>query len=192
MEQHTNSSASSLSTVPSTAATLPTVLERTTDRLLDLVSQGYPISKAAAATGMARSTVYHRLSTDPVLANRMDVARQQARDNLREDVLQKASILSGEIIEEVVLDENGEPLLDSDFEFVTRRRLINYEPTVINKLLGTLVHTEDGPSRIEVRTTVTTPEPPRRIVKGEDACLDLSLPDVIDTEFVEVDNAGAG
>jgi len=61
---------------------------------------------------------------------------------MRDDVDEKALAATGCVAEAVALDpRTGDPVLD-DFEPVTYRRLVDYDPKVLPVLLGKLVKTE--------------------------------------------------
>lgn len=115
----------------------------TTERFLEIVSMTGNSSAAATALGMHRNTFYKRARSDPEFRARWDEAQLQSRRYIAEEVLDKAMISTGRVIEEPVLDEFGDPVLDEDFEPVVIRRLVDGDPRILSKLLDKFVASED-------------------------------------------------
>jgi len=117
--------------------------------LSEIVEHGN-VSRACARLGLNRSTVY-AWREDPEFASAWTVAFELRRDAMRDEVVEKALAATGYVAEAVATDpRTGEPLLDDDFEPVTYRRLVDYDPRVLTSLLGKLV--KDETRRVDQRT----------------------------------------
>lgn len=119
--------------------------------LSELVEHGN-VSRACARLGLNRSTAY-AWRDDPAFARAWHAAFELRRDAMREEVVDKALAATGYVAEAVATDpRTGEPVLDDDFEPVTYRRLVDYDPRVLTALLGKLVR--DEALRVDQRTLV--------------------------------------
>lgn len=144
--------------------TLPAVLEpvarEAEDRFLDLVASTGNSSAAARAVGFHRNTFYKRAAADEGFRRRWDAAQSVSRRNIAEEVLDKAMVATGRLVEEPLLDSQGNPVLDDDLEPVTVRRLIDGDARILAKMLDKFVHSEDGPPTIGVQVNNMLPPPP--------------------------------
>ncbi len=119
---------------------------------LERLSETGNVCAVCRSMGLARTTAYEWRS-DPDFADRWDEALDVRRESIRQELVEKGMILTGRVVEDVVRDpETGDPLLDDDFEPVTVRSLVGYDPRIFVKMLDRLL---DAPvQRIDQRTAV--------------------------------------
>lgn len=149
--------------------TLPAVLEpmarEAEERFLDLVASTGNSSAAAKAVGFHRNTFYKRAAADPEFRQRWDAAQGLSRRSIAEEVLDKAMVATGRVVEEPMLDADGNPVLDDDLEPVMVRRLIDGDARILAKMLDKFVHSEDGPPTIGVMVNNVMPAAPPRAAR---------------------------
>ena len=152
-----------------TTGRLPAVIDRATDpvveRFLDLVASTGNSTSAARSVGLHRNSFYALASRDNDFRSRWDAAQRLSRSHLAAEVVEKAAVLTGRIVEEPALDAEGQPILDDDLEPVTVRRLVDYDARILSKLLDKLVHSEDGPPTIGVQVNNVMPAAPPRAAR---------------------------
>lgn len=162
---------------------LPAVIDRAADpvveRFLDLVASTGNSTAAARAVGTHRNSWYERAQRDPVFRQRWDAAQVMSRRHIAAEVMEKAVIATGRIVEEPVLDAQGNPVLDDDLEPVTVKKLLDYDPRILSKLLDKLVHSEDQPvTAVQINNLMpeqpAPPAPPRvaRLVYADGPTID--------------------
>ena len=143
---------------------LPAVIDRTSDpvveKFLDVVASTGNSTAAARAVGTHRNSWYERAQRDPEFRRRWDAAQVLSRHHIAAEVMEKAVIATGRIVEEPVLDAQGNQVLDDDLEPVVVKKLLDYDPRILSKLLDKLVSSEDGPATIGVQVNNLMPEPP--------------------------------
>jgi hypothetical protein len=164
--------------------TLPAVLEpmarEAEERFLDLVASTGNSSAAARAVGFHRNTFYKRAASDEDFRRRWDAAQGLSRRSIAEEVLDKAMVATGRVVEEPLLDAQGNPVLDDDLEPVTVRRLIDGDARILAKMLDKFVHSEDGPPTIGVQVNnmlpPAAPPAPRvaRLVFSDEPAIDAA------------------
>jgi hypothetical protein len=141
------------------------VVQRAADnaeRFLDLVATTGNSSSAARALGTHRNTWYKRALGDEGFRLRWEAALVQSRQNIAQDILEKAVTVSGRMVEERVLDANGDPVLDDDLEAVTVRRLVDYDSRILAKMVDKFVASEDGPPVNNILVQNVAPQAPRQ------------------------------
>jgi hypothetical protein len=142
------------------------VIERSGDpaaeRFLELVATTGNSSSAARALGTHRNTWYKRAVGDEGFRLRWEAALMQSRQNIAQDILEKAVTVSGRMVEERVLDANGDPVLDDDLEAVTVRRLVDYDSRILAKMVDKFVASEDGPPVNNILVQNVAPQAPRQ------------------------------
>lgn len=115
----------------------------------DLMDHGN-VCAACTRTGLSRSTVY-KWRADIDFANAWDLALEIHRDAIRQEVIDKAIAATGYVANTVAVDpRTGAPLLDDDFEPITYRKLLDYDPKILTALVGKMVR--DETRRIDQRT----------------------------------------
>lgn len=144
--------------------TLPAVLEpvarEAEERFLDLVASTGNSTAAARAVGFHRNTFYKRAAADDGFRRRWDAAQSMSRRNIAEEVLDKAMVATGRLVEEPVLDAQGNLVLNDDLEPVMVRKLIDGDARILAKMLDKFIQSEDGPATIGVQVNNLMPEPP--------------------------------
>lgn len=145
---------------------LPSVITRAGDpvveRFLDLVSTSGNSTAAARAVGLHRNSFYERAARDEAFRLRWDAALLQSRQNIAQDILEKASVVSGRIVEERLLDADGNVVLDDDFEPVTVRRLVDYDSRILAKMVDKFLESADGPPTNNIQINNVAPQAPRQ------------------------------
>lgn len=143
---------------------LPAVIDRASDpvveRFLDLVASTGNSTAAAKAVGTHRNSWYERAQRDTEFRRRWDAAQILSRRHIAAEVMEKAVVATGRIVEEPVLDAEGNLVLDDDLEPVTVRKLLDYDPRILSKLLDKLVSSEDGAPVTAVQVNNLMPEAP--------------------------------
>jgi hypothetical protein len=145
---------------------VPAVITRAGDpvveRFLELVGSTGNSTTAARAVGRHRNAFYERAARDESFRLRWDAAMLASRQHIAQDILDKASVVSGRIVEERVLDANGDPVLDDDLEAVTVRRLVDYDSRILAKMVDKFVESADGPPTTNVLVQNVVPPERRR------------------------------
>ncbi|MEM1380754.1 MAG: hypothetical protein AAGH41_09025 [Pseudomonadota bacterium] len=150
-------------------------LTKTRDRkeafLSDLALHG-SVARACRATGVARSVAYHWRASDPAVAEAWDNAMVIRLDEIRDEVVEKALVATGRIVEENVFDDQGNPVWDAEADdFATVRRLVDYDPQILKSLVNKTLVSADGrnaPSvQANVQVNLTTQERPAVVRRAE-------------------------
>lgn len=147
-----------------TTGRLPAVIERerddTVDRFLEVVRTTGNSSGAARSVGLSRQAFYERAARDPDFRQEWEAAQRQSRSHIAQDIMDKAVVLTGRVVEEPLLDSRGNQVLDDDLEPVTVRRVVDYDPRILSKLLDKLLASEDGAPVTAVQVNLPPPAPP--------------------------------
>ena len=152
------------------AAALRPIYGEKGDEFLRHLRQFGHVTYAANMTGLTRRTFYDRRARSPEFAEAWDEALDAFEEELTHRVVQTALEMgTGRWVP--VVDGDGEPELDDDFEPVFRFETGNVDPRVLNKLLSLRMSSADGPARttvnVDSRTTVHGALPDRpRLVGG--------------------------
>jgi hypothetical protein len=145
---------------------LPVAITRAGDpvveRFLDLVSTSGNSTAAARAVGLHRNSFYERAARDEAFRLRWDAALLQSRQNIAQDILEKAVTVSGRIVYEPKMDAEGNVELDDDFEPVMVRRLVDYDSRILAKMVDKFVASEDGPPVNNILVQNVAPQAPRQ------------------------------
>ncbi len=163
----------------------PTTVETKREFLAALAQTGN-VKLSCKRAGISRSAAYHWRLTDPEVASAWDLALHASLDGLREEVVETARTMSlGRWIE--VLDENGQPVLDDNFEKVMQYDVSHVDARVLIKLLDKALPSADGAATTSITVqndthVHTAPKPMPKLVRP------LMTTDVVDVEFVsEID-----
>jgi hypothetical protein len=149
--------------------TLPLDIKR---EFLDRVALDGNVSRVCRELGLNRSTVYEWRG-DPDFSLRWDAALDMSVDGLREQVLETARLMGlGRRVP--VFDPEGRPVLDDDFEPVTRLDVSRVDVRVLAKLIDKTVRAADGApvAAVQVNVETTPQERPRLIFPGEGGFVD--------------------
>lgn len=167
-----------------TTGRLPAVIDRATDpvveRFLDLVASTGNSTSAARSVGLHRNSFYALAGRDSEFRARWDAAQRQSRSHLAQEVMEKAVVLTGRIVEEPVLDAQGNVVLDDDLEPITVRRLVDYDPRILSTLVNKLLASEDQPiTAVQVNLPPPAPPPPAaprvaRLVFSDEPAIDAA------------------
>lgn len=110
------------------------------DKFIELLMETGNVSNATKQLGINRMTAYG-WRADPSFAQKWDMALLVARDSLKDKVLETACTL-GLARPEPARDENGELVLDDNFEPVMRLKTDHVDVRVLLKLLDKAVRDE--------------------------------------------------
>lgn len=102
---------------------------------------------AALAAGVSPLGVYLGRHADERFNQAVQIAEMAARDQLTAEVLQKAVVACGHLVELPVHGPDGEPVLDDNFEPVKRLHLVSNgsSPPILSKLVEKLIVSSDKP-----------------------------------------------
>jgi hypothetical protein len=163
------------------AVDAPPDLKRT---FLERLVETGNVMAAAAQLGLPRTSVYYWKNRDPEFRRAWDLAMEVNRDSLREEVIETAKAIGlGRWVE--VLDDDGQPVLDEDFEKVMRYETGHVDSRVLNKLLDKVLPSADEPATtsVNVSTTVNNELPQRpRLVRPAPVQTASAAQDVVDAE----------
>lgn len=137
------------------------VSNATKTAFLGMLQQTGVASYACRRLGVNRSTAY-QWREDPAFDAAWRDALRIRRDQIADEVVEKAMATTGRIVEEAALDFYGRPLLDEDFEPVILRRLVDYDGNVLRSLIGRFVQSEEpapGVPDLPPRPRLVAPEP---------------------------------
>lgn len=110
------------------------------DSFIELLVKTGNVSFAAKRLGINRMTAYGWRS-DPAFAQKWDMALAIAREGLRDKVLETACAMG--LAEQVpATDENGQPLLDDNFEPIYTTDTSHVDVRVLIKLLDKTIRDE--------------------------------------------------
>lgn len=142
---------------------------------------------ACAQLGLPRTSVYYWKHRDADFQRAWDLAMQVHQEQLTQDVVDTARELGlGRWVR--ATDENGEPLLDDDFEPVMVLDVSHVDARILSKLIDKRVPSVDGPAttNLNVSTTVNNELPARkpRLVRPKPVQTALAAEDVVDAELV--------
>lgn len=118
---------------------------------------------ACAQLGLPRTSVYYWKHRDADFRRAWDLAMQVHQEQLTQDVMDTARELGlGRWVQ--AADENGEPMLDDDFEPVMVLDVSHVDARILSKLIDKRVPSVDGPSQtnLTVNNQTTVHAPPRR------------------------------
>ncbi len=166
----------------------PISIETKREFLTELAQTGN-VKLASMRAGVSRSVVYHWRLTDPEIASAWDLALRVSMDGLREEVVETARTMGlGRWVE--LLDENGQPVLDDDFEKVVQYDVSHVDARVLIKLMDKALPSVDGSAKTSItvqnETHVhATPKPMPQLVRPSTAA------DVVDAELVTENTQGA-
>jgi hypothetical protein len=121
---------------------------------------------AANLTGATRRAYYARRERDPSFAEAWDDALAAYEEEVTSRVVGTALAMgTGRLVP--VLNEDGSPALDEDFEPLWELDVSRVNPAVLNKLLDKRVRSIDGPAQTNVQVNATLnagPRPTPRLV----------------------------
>ncbi|KHQ53598.1 helix-turn-helix domain-containing protein [Mameliella alba] len=142
---------------------------------------------ACAQLGLPRTSVYYWKHRDADFQRAWDLAMQVHQEQLTQDVMDTARELGlGRWVQ--ATDENGEPLLDDDFEPVMVLDVSHVDARILSKLIDKRVPSVDGPAttNLNVSTTVNNELPARkpRLVRPAPVQTASAAEDVVDAELV--------
>lgn len=159
----------------------PTTVETKREFLAALAQTGN-VKLSSKRAGVSRSAAYHWRLTDPEVASAWDLALHASLDGLREEVVETARTMSiGRWVE--VLDENGQSVLDSDFEKVMHYDVSHVDARVLIKLLDKALPSADGAAKTSITVQNDThvhaaPKPMPQLIRPS------ATVDVVDAEYV--------
>ena len=159
----------------------PISIETKREFLIELAHTGN-VKLASMRAGVSRSVAYHWRLTDPEIASAWDLALRVSMDGLREEVVDTARTMGlGRWVE--LLDEDGQPVLDDDFEKVLQYDVSHVDARVLIKLMDKALPSVDGSANTSItvqnETHVhATPKPMPQLVRPSTAV------DVVDAELV--------
>lgn len=145
---------------------------------------------AANLTGATRRAYYARRERDPAFAEAWDDALATYEEEVTSRVVSTA-LAMGTARLVPVLNEDGSPALDDDFEPLWELDVSRVNPAVLNKLQDKRVRSVDGPAQtnVQVNTTVNAaPRPTPRLVMP--AVTDDDDDFTVDAEAVRADPFG--
>lgn len=153
------------------------ILAETKHAFLERLATGHPVAAVCRDLGINRASIYHARYADVEFGRAWELCLQIDLEAVRDEVLRKAMAATGRIVEEPLLDEDGCPVLDDDFEPVVMRRLVDYDARILAKLIDKRVPSVDGPNQtnVQVNSTTTVHTATRRMPR-------LVQPTVIDQE----------
>jgi hypothetical protein len=167
----------------------PITIETKREFLTELAQTGN-VRLASMRAGVSRSAAYHWRLTDPDVATAWDLALRVSMDGLREEVVETARTMGlGRWVE--LLDENGQPVLDDEFEKVLEYDVSHVDARVLVKLLDKALPSADGSAKTSITVQNEThvhaaPKPMPKLVRPSMAV------DVVDAEFVTENTEDAG
>lgn len=123
-------------------------------RFLEELTRTGNITSACERARVNRSTAYHWRS-DHEMQAAWDLALQVRKDVIREELVEKALVATGHIVDEYLRSEDGEMILDDNFEPIVRRRLIDYDARIFTKLLDKVLPSADGKTQANVQINNT-------------------------------------
>lgn len=163
----------------------PDVKHAFLDRLVEVGN----VTVACAQLGIARPNVYYWKHRDKEFKRGWDMAMAIFQEQLTQDVMDTARALGlGRWVQ--AEDENGEPLLDAEFEQVMVLDVSHVDARILSKLIDKRVSSVDAPSQTNVQVNNTTTvnaadRPMPKLVKPS------ATEDVIDAELVAEDDKDA-
>ena len=147
-----------------TTGRLPAVIERerddVVDRFLEIVRTTGNSSGAARSVGLSRQAFYERAVRDPDFREEWEHAQRQSRSHIAQEIMDKAVVLTGRVVEEPLLDSQGNQVLDDNLEAIVIRRVVDYDARILSKLLDKLLASEDGAPVTAVQVNLPPPPPP--------------------------------
>lgn len=163
----------------------PISIETKREFLTELAQTGN-VRLASKRAGVSRSAAYHWRLTDPEVASAWDLALRVSMDGLREEVVETARTMGlGRWVE--LLDEDGQPVLNDDFEKVLQYDVSHVDARVLIKLLDKALPSADGAAKTSITVqndthVHATPKPMPKLVRPS-----MTF-DVVDAELVpEID-----
>ncbi|MCQ8186432.1 hypothetical protein [Parvularcula maris] len=160
------------------------------------------VAEACRRSQLSRSVVYHWRTTDKAVAEAWEQSIAIRLDAIRDEVVEKALVATGRIVEEALIGEDGMPVWDEELgDFVTVRKLVDYDPQILKSLVNKTMVSADGrnaPS-VTVNTQLNVqaqqrPEVIRRVERpswapraGEDDVLDAEPVRAADAATTELD-----
>jgi hypothetical protein len=167
----------------------PITIETKREFLTELAQTGN-VRLASMRAGVSRSAAYHWRLTDPDVATAWDLALRVSMDSMREEIVETARTMGlGRWVE--LLDENGQPVLDDNFEKVLEYDVSHVDARVLVKLLDKALPSADGSAKTSITVQNEThvhaaPKPMPQLVRPSTAT------DVVDAEFVTENTEDAG
>lgn len=167
----------------------PITIETKREFLTELAQTGN-VRLASMRAGVSRSAAYHWRLTDPDVATAWDLALRVSMDGMREEVVETARTMGlGRWVE--LLDENGQPVLDDDFEKVLEYDVSHVDARVLIKLLDKTLPSADGSAKTAITVQNEThvhaaPKPMPQLVRPSMAV------DVVHAEFVTENTEDVG
>lgn len=125
------------------------------EAFLSELSVSGSVTRACRASGVARSVAYHWRASDRAVADAWENALVIRLDEIRDEVVEKALVATGRIVEEHLLDDDGNPVWDPAIgDFVTVRRLEGYDPQILKSLVNKTMSSADGRNAPTVQANV--------------------------------------
>jgi hypothetical protein len=127
------------------------------DEFLQYLRQFGHVTYAANMTGLTRRAFYDRRLRNPAFAEAWDECVAAFEEELTHRVVQTALEMgTGKWVP--VVDADGQPVLDEDFERVYEFKTSHVDPRVLTKLLSLRMSSADGPpqttTNVQVNATV--------------------------------------
>jgi|GEM_PF-3782192 len=166
---------------------LPTTLK---SDFLSALGETGSVVEACRRVGVNRATAYN-WRREPGFSQLWEEALLIRREALRDDLLFKADVATGRVVEEPLHDvETGELVLDDEFEPVTVRRLVDYDSQIFRAMLNKFVRSEDGvPSTsVSINNLIAVDAPSRPRLVTPDA---IDVDEAAYEEVEDVDSCNA-
>ena len=144
------------------------------DRFVETLAETGNVSRTAASLGITRKVAYDWRDREPAFAAAWDRALEVARAGLRERVVETACEM-GLARMAPLLDAEGRPVLDDDFEPVLVADTSHVDARVLMKLMDKTMRSEDGPPVVAVQSNVTVGAEPEVAIDATPLDLDALL-----------------
>jgi len=151
------------------------------DKFLNAVIATGSISDAARLTGTHRNTWYQHATNYPAFRAKWDVALEEARRALSQELVDKAMAATGEIVTEYVTDPiTGDIVLDDDFEPIIKKRLVGYDGQILKTMINKFVRSSDDAPSVTIQNNTQINHEAPKLVTGP----------IIDVEAILAEHEG--
>lgn len=113
---------------------------------LTAIMGGATPAEAANVAGCSQLEVYLARHADERFNHMVQIAQLAQREQIQAEVIRKALVASGHVVEMALTDDAGDPILDEDFEPVKGLRLVNSNSSILTKLVERLLASSDKPA----------------------------------------------
>lgn len=152
---------------------------------LSALSETGNVLETCRRTGVNRATAYHWRG-EPDFNQMWEEALQINRESIRDELVTKAMAATGHVVHEPLLDADGAPVLDDNFEPVSHTRLVDYDGQVLRTMLTKFVPSADGApvTAVQVNNHIHAerPKAPKLVQPEMDSALDLEFEEMIDVD----------